>query len=199
MPALAIGARGILVGIDLHQRRIVALVGRCGMHMQFAELAAEGEMLVRADVLVAEEDHEIFGERAVDLVHLAIGAGVVRDQLADVDAGDFRADDRGEFFDADGLVGVGFAGDVPITRTLLAGQRSSWAFSRSFLIGTHRSPDGAKRNPGSRSHQLARSAPDFACAPSRATGRGSLLRRSSSPAPWHPRHSAGRYSRSPAP
>ena len=79
--------------------------------MQFAELAAEGEMLVRADVLVAEEDHEIFGERAMDFVHLAIGARVVRDELADVDAGDFRADDRGEFLDADGLVRVRFAGE----------------------------------------------------------------------------------------
>ena len=67
--------------------------------MQFAELAAEGEMLVRRDVLVAKEDHEIFGERAMDLVHLAIGARIVGDELADIDAGDFRADDRGELFD----------------------------------------------------------------------------------------------------
>ena len=92
--------------------------------MQFAELAAEGEMLVGADVLVAEEDHEIFGERTMDLVHLPIGARVVRDELADVDAGDLRADDRGEFFDADGFVRLGLAGDVPVTRSLLAGQRA---------------------------------------------------------------------------
>ena len=92
--------------------------------MQFAELAAEGEMLVGRDVLVAEEDHEIFGERAMDLVHLAVGARIVRDELADIDAGNLRADDRREFFDADGLVGLGFAGDVPIARTLLAGQRA---------------------------------------------------------------------------
>ena len=66
-------ARGrILVGVDLHQRRIAALVRRGGMDVQFAELAAEGQMLLRGDVLVAEEDHEVFGERAVDLVH---GAG----------------------------------------------------------------------------------------------------------------------------
>jgi hypothetical protein len=122
VPALAIGARGILVGIDLHQRR-VALVGRRRMHMQFAELAAEGEMLVGADVLVAKEDHEIFGERAVDLVHLAVGARIVGNELADIDAGNLRADDRGELFNADGLVGVRFAGDMPITRALLAGQR----------------------------------------------------------------------------
>ena len=74
-------------------------------------------------MLVAEEDHEIFGERAMDLVHLPIGARIVRDELADIDAGNLRADDRGKFFDADGLVGFGFSGDVPITRSLLAGQR----------------------------------------------------------------------------
>jgi hypothetical protein len=59
----------------------------------------------------------------MDFVHLPVGARVVRDELADVDAGDFRTDDRGEFFDGDGLVGLGVAGGVAITRTLLAGQR----------------------------------------------------------------------------
>ena len=90
--------------------------------MQFAELAAEGEMLLRGDLLVAKEDHEVFGERAMDFVHLAIGARIVRDELADVDAGNFRADDRREFLDADGLVRLGFAGEVAIARSLLAGQ-----------------------------------------------------------------------------
>ena len=99
--------------------------------MQFAELAAEGEMLGRGDVLVAEEDHEIFGERTMDFVHLAIGPRVIGDELADIDAGDFRADDRGEFLDADGLVGLGVAGDVPVTGALLAGQR---AHGRSPMV-----------------------------------------------------------------
>ena len=49
-------------------------MGRGGMDVQFAELAPEGEMLLRRDVLVAKEDHEIFGQRAVDLVHGAVGA-----------------------------------------------------------------------------------------------------------------------------
>ena len=86
MPALAIGARGILVGIDPHQRRILAFARRGRMDVQFAELAAEGEVLLGRDMLVAEKDHEILGERAMDLVHLAVGAGIVRDQPADVDA-----------------------------------------------------------------------------------------------------------------
>ena len=98
-------------------------MGRGRVNMQLAEFAAEGEMLVGADVLVAEEDHEIFGERAVDLVHLPVGARIVRDELADIDAGNLRADDRGELFDRDGFIRFGFAGDVPVARALLAGQR----------------------------------------------------------------------------
>jgi hypothetical protein len=38
--------------MDLHQRRIVGLMGCCGMNVQLAELAPEAEMLLRRDVLV---------------------------------------------------------------------------------------------------------------------------------------------------
>src|SRR3984893_2437161 len=123
MPALAVDAWRILIRTDLHQRRIVALMGGSGMDVQFAELAAEGEMLLWADVLVAKKDHEIFGERAMDLVHLAVGARVVGNELADIDARYFRADDRRELFDADGLKGLALVGGMPIARSLLAGQR----------------------------------------------------------------------------
>ena len=41
------------------------------MDVQFAEQPAEGEMLLRRDVLVAEEDDEVLGQRAVDLVERA--------------------------------------------------------------------------------------------------------------------------------
>ena len=88
--------------------------------MQVAELAAEGEMLLRTDVLVAEEDHEVLGERTMDLVHLAVGRRVAVDQLAEIDARNLRADDRRQLLDADGLIGLGLAGDVPIARSLLA-------------------------------------------------------------------------------
>ena len=94
------------------------------MDVQFAKLAAEGEMLLGRDVLVAEKDHEIFGERAMDLVHLAVGAGIVRDQSADIDARYLRADDRRELLDRDGLIGLFFARCVAIARTLLAGERA---------------------------------------------------------------------------
>jgi hypothetical protein len=95
---------------------------RGGMKMQLAELAAEGEMLLRGNVLVAEEDDEIFGQRAVDLVHLPVGACVALDELPDVHARDFRADDGRELFDRDGLVRRAILGRVAIARTLLAGE-----------------------------------------------------------------------------
>ena len=41
-------------------------MGRRGMDMQFAELAPEGEMLLRRDVLIAEKNRQ-FWRRAVDL------------------------------------------------------------------------------------------------------------------------------------
>jgi hypothetical protein len=48
-------------------------MGGCGMNVQLAELASESEMLLRSDVLVAEEDHEIFGERTMDFIHGPVG------------------------------------------------------------------------------------------------------------------------------
>jgi hypothetical protein len=77
---------------------------RGGMNVQIAEFSAEGEMLLRRYVLVAEEDHEIFGERAMDLVHLPVGRRIAIDELADVDAGNLRTDDRRQLLDRDGLV-----------------------------------------------------------------------------------------------
>src|SRR3954467_4287404 len=94
-------------------------MGRGGMDVQIAELAAEGEMLLRGDVLVAEEDHEVFGKRAMDLVHGAVGQ-----RAREIDAGDLGADDRRQLLDADGLVRLALAGNVPVARSLLAGQRA---------------------------------------------------------------------------
>ena len=94
-------------------------VWRRGMDVQLAELAAEFQVLLLRDVLVAEEDHEVFGERAMDLVH-----GAVRQRAREINAGNLGADDRRQFLDADGLVRLGLAGDVPVARSLLAGQRA---------------------------------------------------------------------------
>jgi len=96
---------------------------RCGgMNVQFTELAPEGEMLFWRDVLVAEEDHEIFGQGAVDFVDLAVRGHIVGDQPAEIDAGYLRADDRGELFDRDGLVGRAVPARVAVARALLAGE-----------------------------------------------------------------------------
>src|SRR4030081_3319836 len=89
-----------------------------GMNMQLAELAPKGEMLLWGAVLIAKEDHEIFGERAVDLVH-----GLVGQRACEIAPGYLGADDRGEFFGPDGLVRRRFVGDVPIAGSLLAGER----------------------------------------------------------------------------
>ena len=82
------------------------------MGVQVAEQPAERQVLVLRDVLVAEEDHQVLGQRAVDLVLLAIG-----ERLAEVDAGDLGADDRRQLVDGEGLVGRALFGDVPIAGT----------------------------------------------------------------------------------
>src|SRR5713226_4422930 len=100
-----------------------------GMDMQIAELPPEGEMLLWGDMLIAKEDHEIFGERAVDLVH-----GPVRERACQIDARYLRADDRGQLLDTDGLVWRGVIGEVPIAGTLLAGERRH-GFSSGKVLG----------------------------------------------------------------
>ena len=51
--------------------------------MQLAEQPAEGQMLLRRDVLIAEEDHDVFRERSMDLVHRAVGQ-----RFCEIDAAD---------------------------------------------------------------------------------------------------------------
>jgi hypothetical protein len=51
------------------------------MDVQFSEQAAEGEMLILRQMLVAEEDDEVLGERAVELVE-----GAVAERPRQVDA-----------------------------------------------------------------------------------------------------------------
>ena len=72
------------------------------MEVQFAEAAAEIEVLVLADVLVAEEDHQVLRQRAVDLLE-----GLVAQRLREIDAADLRADDRRQLVDGDRVVGAG--------------------------------------------------------------------------------------------
>ena len=107
VPTLAIGARAVLVGVDDHQLGLARLVRRGGMQVQVAPQPAEGEVLVGRDGLVAEENHRVLGQRAVQLVD-----GLVAERPAEVDATHLRAEDRREFVDGDALVGKLIARDV---------------------------------------------------------------------------------------
>ena len=78
VPALAVGARRLLVGMDDHQLGPARLVRRRGMDVQVAEQAAERHVLLGRDLLVAEEDDAVLRQRAVDLVLLAVGQAAAR-------------------------------------------------------------------------------------------------------------------------
>src|SRR5690349_3072511 len=115
VPALAIGARAVLVGVDDHQLRPAFFVRCGGMDVQVTEQPAERHVLVERDVLVAEEDDAVLGERAVHLVLLAVG-----EWLRQVDAAQLRANHRRQLVDGDGLIGRALVGDVTDARALLA-------------------------------------------------------------------------------
>ena len=109
MPLLAVGGRRILVGVDLHQRRLALFVRRVRMDVQLAEQPAEAEMLGRREVLVAEEDDQVLRQRAVQLVHRPVGQ-----RLGEIDAADLRTDDGRELVHRHGFIGLrrrGGAGD----------------------------------------------------------------------------------------
>jgi len=55
-------------------------------------------MLLRREMLVAKEDDEVLGERAMDLVHLAVAG------LAQIDGADLGADDRRQLVDGDRFI-----------------------------------------------------------------------------------------------
>jgi hypothetical protein len=117
VPAFSVGARRILVGMDNHQLRMARRVRRRGMEVQFSEAAAEIEVLVLADVLVAEEDHQVLRQRAVDLLER-----LVAQRLREIDTGDLRADDRRQLVDGDRLVSDRLIGAVLVARSVVASQ-----------------------------------------------------------------------------
>ena len=82
--------------MDDHQPGVAGLRRRGRVDVQIAEQAPEGEMLVLAQMLVAEKDHRVFGERAMDLVDR-----LVAERARQVDAAHFGADDRRQFVDSD--------------------------------------------------------------------------------------------------
>lgn len=66
-------------------RRVVLLGG--WVHIQLAEFPGEGDLLVGADELVAEENHLVFEQQVTQFI-----AQLGRQWLAQVDAADLGAD-----------------------------------------------------------------------------------------------------------
>ena len=147
MPVLARHALRLLVGVDdedlgvaLEQRR------RRRVDVQLAEEPAERLLLVRSEVLVAEEDHAVLDERGVDLLERPLV-----ERLGEVDAVDLGADVRGELLDLDRRVG-----HVPAS--MAAGQAAD---RRCAAEGSHAadrcqgaSADGEARRCGGEGNSL---------------------------------------------
>jgi hypothetical protein len=85
------------------------------MDVEIAKETAEGQVLVLAQVLVAEEDHRVFGERTMDFVDRAVA-----ERLRQVDAADFTADDRRQLVDGDRVVRPGIFTDILDAGTIAA-------------------------------------------------------------------------------
>ena len=98
MPILAIGVARIGVGVDDHRLRQAGQRGGGGVDVQFAEAATEGELLLGADVLIAEEDHQMIHQRLMDHIE----TGIVQ-RPGQIDATDFSADPRCQLADLDAV------------------------------------------------------------------------------------------------
>src|SRR5689334_5873129 len=102
------------------------------MKVQIAEQSSEREVLVLGQMLVAEEDHQILGERAVDLVERAIA-----ERLRQIDAGDLAADDRRQLVDGDRVIWRRLVGEMLVTRTVVRPDGIHRALLRLLPIPYH--------------------------------------------------------------
>src|SRR5215475_15506617 len=130
VPALTVCPWTVLVGIDFHQRRFAWLVRRSGMHVQFSEEPAECELLLRRDVLIAEKYDDVLSQRPVNLIHRPVGQ-----RFREIDALNFRTDDRRQFLHADRLIRRRLVRSVPIARTVFAAQGTHGAPCVMYLSG----------------------------------------------------------------
>ncbi len=73
--------------------------GHARMDGQVPEQPAERLLRLMVDLLVAEEDHLVFGDGRVQFVHLPVGQ-----RPGEIDAADLGADDAGERAHLDGFV-----------------------------------------------------------------------------------------------
>ena len=87
------------------------------MHVQFSEEASECEMLLRRDVLIAKKYDDVLSQRPVNLIHRPVGQ-----RFCEIDAVNFRTDDRRQFLHTDRLIRRGLVRGVPIARTVFAAQ-----------------------------------------------------------------------------
>ena len=69
------------------------------MGAERAKIAAEPDLIVEADLLIAEKDHLVLDEGLVQLLDL-----IVRQRLGQIDIADFRADMRRNRLDRDGFI-----------------------------------------------------------------------------------------------
>jgi hypothetical protein len=94
--------------------------GACGAAgcIQGAEVTPERQMLFLRQVLVAEEDHAVFGQRPVDFIQLMIGQ-----RRRQIHPADLRPDDRRQLVDADRLIRGWIIRQVTIPGAVIAAQR----------------------------------------------------------------------------
>ncbi len=87
MPDVGAERRIGFIVAKFDQHRDVLVAGRERMHGQFAEPAAEIHQVLRADVLVAEDDELVLDQGVLDGA-----ADLIGDWLAKIDAGDLGAE-----------------------------------------------------------------------------------------------------------
>ncbi len=76
-------------------------------------------MLLRRDVLIAEENNDIFGKSPMNLIDRPVRQG-----SCEINARDLCADDRGELIDIDRFIGLRRVARLPDAWTVLAAQRT---------------------------------------------------------------------------
>jgi hypothetical protein len=79
------------------------------MNHQIAEQAAERQMLLGRNLLVAEENDEVLGLRAMNFVLLTVG-----ERPRQINPADLGADDRRQLVYRNRLVGPALVGPMPI-------------------------------------------------------------------------------------
>ncbi len=90
------------------------------MHVQRAEVTSKGNLVGELEWLVAKEDDLVFGQRDVQLLHVARAQ-----RLAEIDPTDFRADVRRHLVDRD-LVALHVNRHSVLVRGYRSGSPPSW-------------------------------------------------------------------------